>query len=84
MANNDSTIGVFYGTHTGPQDVPVKSYKTRKNLEKALTDFGFNTHKHFVVCTLDGRFTAIFPQSNFNNIGGYVGLYSQHGFMTIG
>jgi 3-mercaptopyruvate sulfurtransferase SseA len=61
----------------------TRSYKTKKNLDKALERFGFNTHRHLVACKDDGTFTAIFPASNFRD-GGYIGLYSQHGFMTFG
>ena len=32
---------------------------------------------------MPGRYTAVFAQSNFKN-GGYIGLYSQHGFITFG
>jgi len=60
-----------------------RDYSTRANLEKALERLGFEDHRHVVVCNTKGRFTAIFPASNFHD-GGYIGLYSQHGFLTLG
>lgn len=61
----------------------AKSYKTEANLMAALTRLGFQDDRYMIVCTRDGRFTAIFAGSNFSN-GGYVGLYAQHGFFTFG
>jgi hypothetical protein len=61
----------------------AKGYKTKANLDKALKRLGFDGDRHLVACKEDGTFTAIFPQSNFKN-GGYIGLYAQHGFMTLG
>ena len=59
-----------------------KSYKTEENLMKALAKFGFDTHRHMIVCTRDGRFTAVFPFSNIQD--GNVMLYAYRGFMTLG
>lgn len=60
----------------------MKSYATEENLVKALTKLGFVNDRHFVVCNRAGRFTAVFPVSNIKC--GYLGLYAQHGFLTIG
>lgn len=60
----------------------AKSYATEANLNKALVKLGFDQDRHVVVCTRTGRFTAIFPASNFTN-GGYVGLYAAQGFLTM-
>lgn len=62
----------------------AKSYKTEANLVKGLEKLGFtgHDHRHLVVCNREGRFTAVFFASNFRN-GGYVCLYSQHGFFTV-
>ena len=60
-----------------------KSYATEANLMKAIEKLGFASHRFLVVCTRNGRFTAIFPVSNLSG-GGYMGLYAQHGFMTLG
>jgi hypothetical protein len=60
-----------------------KSYATEIHLRRGLEKLGFADHRHLVVCNRKGRFTAIFPASNFRD-GGYVGLYAQHGFMTLG
>jgi len=59
-----------------------KSYATEENLNKALKKFGFDTHRHVVARTRDGRWTAIFPQSNIQ--GGYLALYACKGFFTLG
>lgn len=60
----------------------AKSYATEKNLVKALETLGFITHRHIVVRNRAGRYTAIFPASNYMN--GYIGMYAEAGFMTIG
>lgn len=61
----------------------MKSYKTEANLMAALDKLGFNTNQHrfFVVCNRAGRFTAVFQFDSSK--GGYVGLYAQHGFLTV-
>ncbi len=61
----------------------AKSYATEANLDAGLKRLGFHTHRHMVCRTPAGRWTAVFPASNFKD-GGYVGLYSQHGFYTLG
>ena len=63
----------------------TKSYATEEGLTKALAKLGFTgpEHRYLMLKTLDGRYTAVFAQSNFKN-GGYIGLYSQHGFITFG
>lgn len=60
-----------------------KSYATEINLIKGLNKLfdKEEIHRALVVKTRDGRFTAIFPVSA---CGGYLGRFSQHGFMTIG
>lgn len=84
----------FFASYSSDKNglVPTKSYANRTNLLKALEGFGFTEakgHRHFIMGTLgedgqpDGRVTAIFPASNFSK-GGYIGLYSQHGFLTLG
>ena len=60
----------------------TRSYKTLDGLMKALKDYGFANDRHLVVCTEDGRYTAIFPASNVQ--GGYIGRYACRGFFTIG
>lgn len=60
----------------------TKSYTSVANLQKALEKLGFADHRHLVVWTEDGRVTAVFPASNIQ--GGYIGLYAQHGFYTLG
>lgn len=60
-----------------------RTYKTEANLMAALERLGFATHRFIIACTAAGRFTAIFPATNFKG-GGYMGLYAQHGFLTIG
>lgn len=59
-----------------------KSYATEAQLVARLQKLGFADHRHVVVCNRQGRFTAIFPASNLQ--GGYLGLYAQHGFLTLG
>lgn len=59
-----------------------KSYATEANLITALKKLGFYEDRHLVVCTRQGRFTAIFPASNIKN--GDMALYARQGFMTLG
>jgi hypothetical protein len=72
---------VFAHPH-GARVTEVRSYSTEANLVKGLERLGFAGHRHLRVCTDDGRCTAVFPASNFS--GGWVGLYAQQGFMTLG
>ncbi len=64
----------------------TRSYATEDALLKGLARLGFADHRYVVVRTVEGKWTAIFPISNITGPqgGGYLGLYSQHGFMTIG
>lgn len=59
----------------------VRSYKTVANLEAAIERLGFKDHRYIVAYTATGRATAIFQFDR--NEGGYVFLYSQHGFITV-
>lgn len=64
-------------------DVPtIKSYATAENLQKGLARLQIDDHFHLKVCLPNGRWTAVFPQSNIQ--GGYVALYANYGFMTLG
>jgi hypothetical protein len=63
-------------------DKTTKSYKTLAALQKKLDACGFSEHRHYIVKTVDDRWTAVFPASNIQ--GGYLGLYACQGFMTIG
>lgn len=73
-----------------------KSYKTEANLDRALVRIGLDcftmgeekySPMRYIKCrTPDGGWTAIFMVSEFfriNNTGGYVGLASEHGFMSV-
>ncbi|AIK68421.1 hypothetical protein P10VF_208 [Rhizobium phage vB_RleM_P10VF] len=63
-----------------------KSYKTEDNLYKAINKLGLTREldQFLVVCNREGRFTAIFsPQSPRISGGGYIGFYSQYGFMVF-
>ena len=63
----------------------AKSYATKENLFKALKKHKIDEDRHLVVCNEQGRFTAIFFQSNFNQYGiCYMGYYAQYGFMVVG
>jgi hypothetical protein len=73
----------------------VKSYSTEANLHKALAKYGLNDYRdaedhapmRYIVCkTPDDRWTATFLVSEYfrrNNTGGYVGVASQYGFMSL-
>jgi hypothetical protein len=63
-------------------DGRFKSYATEANLLRALERLHIHDHFHLRCLTTEGKWTAIFPYSNFD--GGYIALYSQHGFMTLG
>ena len=60
----------------------TRTYKTLDGLKKALKDYGFANDRHLVVCTEDGRYTAVFPASNIE--GGHIGMYAYRGFFTLG
>ncbi|QGZ14020.1 hypothetical protein PP939_gp184 [Rhizobium phage RL38J1] len=63
-----------------------KSYKTEENLYKAINKIGLTREldQFLVVCNREGRFTAVFsPQSPRIANGGYLGFYSQYGFMLF-
>lgn len=61
----------------------MKSYATEANLMTALKKHGIDTHRFIVVCNRSGRFTAIFSLAANNFKGGYIGVYSDHGFLTL-
>lgn len=72
-----------------------KGYATEANLRRALTRLGLDewegesrhgpvTLRYMVARKPDGQWTAIFLVSEFlNHCGGYVGMASQHGFMSV-
>lgn len=60
----------------------ARSYATEKNLNDALEKLDIHQYRHVVVCNRAGRFTAIFPASSAGR--GYMGLFAQHGFLTLG
>lgn len=63
----------------------VKSYVSEENLLKALKKAKIDTHRYLVVWNKEGRCTAVFPQSNFNQYDiSYMGFYGQFGFMVFG
>lgn len=65
----------------------VRSYKTQTGLCRGIEKFGLDNIDglKYVVCkTESGRWTAIFMITNYlNKHGGYAGLASQHGFMSV-
>jgi hypothetical protein len=61
----------------------AKSYATENSLMRALARYGFDKDRFLIVRNRAGRFTALFPMSNFRD-GGYVGIYGDRGFMTVG
>lgn len=69
----------------------VKSYATKDNLAKGLAKLGVADHPHVVVRNDAGRWTAIFPFSNYSIEflwGGqrqcFIAFYAELGFMTVG
>lgn len=72
----------FFGNGNSENVTTVRSYATEEGLMKGLKKFGFDEDRFLVVKTLENRYTAIFSVSNFSN-GGYIGLYSSKGFMTM-
>lgn len=60
----------------------TKSYKTLDNLENMLKKLGFDKNLYVVVHTKEGRYTAVFPQSQISD--GDVTKFARHGFITIG
>jgi hypothetical protein len=80
-----STVHMFYHPGTEDREVDVRAYATVENLQKGLEKLGIADHRHMTVRTMDGKFTAIFPAQNLRDYDiGYMGFYSQHGFMTLG
>lgn len=61
----------------------IRSYKTLKALQKGLEHYGINEYRHLVVNLENGRFTAIFAASEAAKHG-YLGVFSQFGFITFG
>lgn len=62
----------------------VKSYKTKENLVKAIERYNLNRIRHVICKTENDRWTAVFLVSEYvNREGGYVGIASQHGFMSV-
>lgn len=62
----------------------VRSYKTKEALQAALVKFGFDDpilDNHVIVCTQDGRYTAIFSSYRFRQQGGYAFMYAEKGFI---
>lgn len=72
-------------------DIPtIKTYATRENLVKGLTKLGIANHPHIACRNSEGRWTAIFPQSNFGRKDVfpqgmcYIAFYASLGFMQLG
>jgi hypothetical protein len=62
----------------------TRSYATEENLIKAIEKFGLTSIRHIISRTPDGRWTAVFLVSEWvNKNGGYVGVASQHRFMSV-
>lgn len=69
----------------------IKSYATEDNLVKALEKMQLAHHPRLTVRNAEGRWTAVFPFSNFKREwlwGGapmcFVAFYAEKGFMTLG
>lgn len=73
-----------------------KAYATEANLDKALAKLGldnftsggeFQFAMRYIKCrNAEGRWTAVFMVNEYfriNKTGGYLGIASQHGFMSI-
>jgi hypothetical protein len=60
----------------------AKSYATEANLQKKIDRILRKGDRYIIVRNRLGRWTAIFPASNFRD-GGYVAYYASHGFITI-
>lgn len=71
-----------------------KGYATEENLIKGIKRVGLDYYtegfaipmRYVVARKPDGKWTAIFLVSQFfdsNNTGGYVGVASQYGFMSL-
>ena len=58
------------------------SYTTQGKLLLSLKKLGFENDRFLIVCTWNGRFTAIFPVSNIED--GNMTRYARHGYMTLG
>ena len=59
-----------------------KSYKTEKNLERALDRDGLHDFRRLVVCNRAGRFTAIFPLAWNEQCN--AGLIAHLGYFVVG
>ena len=71
-----------------------RSYATRENMIKGVAKFGLDNFaapgeipmRYIETRNADGRWTAVFLVSEYfnrNKTGGYIGIASQHGFMSI-
>jgi len=59
----------------------AKSYATEANLMTALKKFGFDEYRFVIARNRTGRWTAIFPASACE---GYLGMFAEKGFLTLG
>lgn len=78
----DNTIAKSAGRTPITLDGRFKGYATLANLQKALERANIADEFHVKCLTTEGRWTAVFPQSNMN--GGYVGRYADAGFLMMG
>lgn len=56
-----------------------RSYATKDRLVKAIENFEFDEHRHYIVRNEEGRWTAIFAASNDNPV-----QFAYAGFLVIG
>lgn len=59
----------------------ARSYASKSRLIGALEKMGFADKRFVIVCTENGRYTAIFPASE---AGANVTRFAREGFMTVG
>ena len=62
-----------------------KTYASEANLMKAIERLELDEIRHIVCRAPDGRWTAIFLVTEWINLrkGCYLGVASQHGFMSV-
>lgn len=78
----DNTIAQSAGRKPITLDGRFKGYATQANLQRALEKHNIADEFHVQCQTTEGKWTAIFPQSNMQ--GGYIGRYADAGFLMIG
>lgn len=62
----------------------TKTYKTKENLRKALDKLNLPDSLHYLLCEVDGRYTAVFHNTQYAENGMYLCHVVHSGFKVVG